>query len=110
MESTAAQKQMAEHAFSLLTLRPDTPPGEWVDEHRDPRYAAVREQARALAGERAEDDVLLSVLNLADVLPRYLVAATGIDHDAWLARVHDETSPPIDRDRTGVRGPRQPAL
>jgi hypothetical protein len=100
--SYAAQKEMAELAFSLLTLRADTPPGSWVDDHDGDSYRAVREKARALAGTAADEDLFLSVLNLGDALLRLLVAATGMEPEVWLARLHQDYIAPIDPEGTGV--------
>jgi len=43
----AAQKQMAELAFSLLRMQAGAPAGEWVDEHFRTEYQEVRERDRS---------------------------------------------------------------
>src|SRR6478672_3605986 len=85
--SYAAQKQMAELAFSLVRMQADTPAGEWVDQHFPTEYRDVRERARSLAGDEAAEDLFLTVLTHAHVLLAYLVAATGIDEVEWLDRM-----------------------
>jgi hypothetical protein len=105
--SYAGQKQMAELALSLLTMRADTPAGEWVDDHFGTDYEKVWTDARSLAGGEADDDLFLSVLNLADVLLRLLVAATEVEQASWLARVRANYIDPIDSRGTGVWGPHE---
>ena len=105
--SFSAQKQMADIAFSLLRLRAETPAGEWVDEHFAGSYERAWDRARSLAGAQAHDDVLLSALNLADVLLDFLVAATGIEKSEWLTRLHTDYIDPIDPEGTGVWSTRQ---
>ena len=100
--SYAGQKEMAELAFSLLTLRANTPSGSWVDDHDSEAYQAVRAHARSLAGAEADEDLFLSVLNLADTVLRLLVAATGMEPEVWLARLHEDYIAPIDTTKTGV--------
>jgi hypothetical protein len=103
----AAQKEMAELAFSLLTMRANTPPGSWVDDEFADAYRGVRAEARSLAGREADEDLFLSVLNLSETLLRYLAAATGIGQDQWLARLHEHYIEPIDVAGVGVWGPRE---
>jgi hypothetical protein len=108
--SYAAQKQMAELAFSLLRLQADTPAGAWVDQHFPTEYQGVWERARSLAGESADEDLFLSVLTHAHVLLAYLVAATGITEAEWLDRMKADYVDRIPSSGTGVWGPHELAL
>ena len=105
--SYAAQKQMAELAFALLRIQADTPAGEWVDERFRREYEDVRERARAMAGDDAAEDLLLSVLTQAHVLLAYLVAATGISEAEWLDRMRADYVDCIPSSGTGVWGPHE---
>ena len=108
--SYAAQKQMAELAFSLLRMEADTPAGEWVDEHFRNEYREVWQRVRTLAGDDAAEDLLLTVLTQAHVLLAYLVAATGIDEAEWLDRMKAHYVHRIPSSGTGVWGPRELGL
>jgi hypothetical protein len=103
--SYAAQKQMAELAFSLLRMQADTPAGEWVDEHFRTGYREIWERARSLAGEDAGEALFLTVLTHAHVLLAYLVAATGISEAEWLDRMRADYIDRIPSSGTGVWGP-----
>ncbi|WP_137161205.1 hypothetical protein [Blastococcus sp. CCUG 61487] len=104
--SYAAQKQMAELAFSLLRMQADTPAGVWVDEHFRTEYREIWERASSLAGESAAEALLLTVLTHAHVLLAYLVAATGISEVEWLDRLRADYVDRIPASGTGVWGPR----
>lgn len=103
--SYAAQKQMAELAFTLLQIQAATPGGEWVDEHFSREYREVWDRARSLAGDEADQDLFLTVLTHAHVLLAYLVAATGISEAEWLDRMHTDVVDRIPSTGTGVWGP-----
>lgn len=100
--SFAAQKQMTELAFSLVTMRANTPAGKWVDDSFGSSYQEVWARARSLAGDEAGEDMLMCVLNLADGLLRFLEGATGMEQQEWLSRMHKEYIEPIDASGTGV--------
>ena len=99
--SYAAQKQMAELAFSLLRMKADTPPASGSE------YQEVRERARSLAGDGAAEDLFLTVLTHAHVLLAYLVAATGIGEAEWLDRMRADYVDRIPSSGTGVWGPHE---
>ena len=105
--SYAAQKQMAELAFSLVRMQADTPAGEWVDERFRTEYREVLERVRSLAGDDAAEDLLLTVLTHAHVLLAYLVAATGISEAEWLDRMRADYVDRIPSSGTGVWGPHE---
>ena len=86
----AGQTRITELAFSILTMRVNTGGGEWIEDAYGETYRQVWSEARSLAGDEAEEAMFLSMLNLADRLLAYLVAATGIDHDEWLRRLRAE--------------------
>lgn len=100
--SFAAQKQMTELAFSLVTMRANTPAGKWVDDSFGSSYQEVWARARSLAGDEAGEDMLMCVLNLADGLLRFLEGATGMEQQEWLSRMYKEYIEPIDASGTGV--------
>jgi hypothetical protein len=50
--------------------------------------------------------LLLSVLNLAEVLPRFLAAGTEVEVDEWLTGLGDHYIDLIPAEGTGVWGPR----
>ena len=108
--SYAAQKQMAELAFSLVRMQADTPAGEWVDEYFRTEYQEVVERARSLAGDEAAEALLLTVLTHVHVLLAYLVAATGIDEVEWLDRMKADYVDRIPSSGTGVWAPRELGL
>jgi len=108
--SYAAQKQMADLAFSLVRMQADTPAGDWVDEHFPNEYREVRQRARTLAGDDAAEDLLLTVLTQAHVLLAYLVSATGIDEVEWLDRMKADYVDRIPSSGTGVWGPHELGL
>ena len=106
-DSYAAQRQMAELAFSLVRMQADTPAGEWVDERFRTEYREVWERARSLAGEEAAEDMFLTLLTHAHVLLSYLVAATGISEAEWLDRMRADYVDRIPSSGTGVWGPHE---
>jgi hypothetical protein len=108
--SYAAQRQMAELAFSLVRMQADTPAGEWVDEHFRAEYREVWERARSLAGDDAAEGLFLTVLTHAHVLLAYLVAATGIGEAEWLDRMKADYVDLIPSSGTGVWGPHELGL
>ena len=105
--SYAAQKQMAELAFSLLRMQALTPAGEWVDERFPTEYRELWERTASLAGDYAAQDLLLTVLTHAHVLLAYLVAATGIAEAEWLDRMKADYVDRIPSSGTGVWGPHE---
>ena len=108
--SYAAQKQMADLAFSLVRMQAATPAGEWVDDRFGREYREVWERARSLAGEEAGEDLFLTVLTQAHVLLAYLVAATGISEAEWLDRMKADYVDRIPSSGTGVWGPHELGL
>jgi hypothetical protein len=105
--SYAAQRQMAQLAFTLLRMQAVTPAGEWVDERFSGEYREVWERARSLAGEEAAEDLFLTLLTHAHVLLSYLVAATGISEAEWLDRMRADYVDRIPTSGTGVWGPHE---
>ena len=105
--SYAAQKQMAQLAFTLLRLQAATPAERWVDEQFGEEYREVWERARSLAGEEAAEDLFLTLLTQAHVLLSYLVASTGISEAEWLDRMRADYVDRIPSSGTGVWGPHE---
>jgi hypothetical protein len=105
--SYAAQKQMAQMAFTLLGMQATTPAGEWVDERFGGEYREIWERARSLAGEETAEDLFLTLLTHAHVLLSYLVAATGIGEPEWLDRMRADYVDRIPSSGTGVWGPHE---
>ena len=72
----------------MLTLRINTPPGEWLNDRDFEIYAEYWRDAEAAEGEEAASEyLLLSMMNTAHLAIQYLATLTGETQEVWLQRI-----------------------
>lgn len=87
-------------AFALLTMRVDTPGGEWLADDYQRVYAQGWGELQAQFGvDTASEMAILDLANLAMHLVDYLVAVTGQPAATWLQQLRrDYVEGETDRD------------
>jgi hypothetical protein len=72
----------------MLTLRINTPIGEWLSDPDFAVYADYYREAVAAEGEEdANEYLLLSMMNTAHLAIQYLASLTGETQEVWLQRI-----------------------
>jgi hypothetical protein len=99
--SFAGQRKMASLALAVLTMRADTPAGEWLESTYGSTYFDIWHEARDLAGDEADEDMFLNMLNFAATLLDYLEDETGRASAHWIERIRHEYIESIEGDDEG---------
>lgn len=82
----ADENQIAELALAVLAMRVNTPAGQWVGDTFGDEYYDIWREAQAIDGEDADENMFLSVVNMATLLVQYLTqVAPGTSTDTWLS-------------------------
>lgn len=77
----------ARFALSVLTMRVDSPAGDWLASDYEQIYLDRWAELHAEHGDEADEDVFLNLLNIAEYLLGRLVEATGREPAYWLTEV-----------------------
>lgn len=81
--------EITDWAFSLLTMRINTPGGEWLPADFERVYAqGWSELEGSFGAASASEAAILDLANIGMHLVDYLVAETGQPAEFWLARLH----------------------
>jgi hypothetical protein len=75
---------MARIALAMLTMRVNTPVGHWVEETFGQAYYDLWDDAHAIAGGQAEEDLFLLMMNMASYYLQALAITEGRPVEAYL--------------------------
>ena len=84
-------------ALAMVTMRVDTPEGQWVEDTFGDAYFRLWDDAREGGGEDYEEFLFLGVLNLASAWLQQLADVSGRPVSDWL----DDVRRDIDSSRAG---------
>lgn len=89
--------------IAMLTLRLNTPSGEWLsDEDHETFWSYEREAIAAEGAEEAGEALLLTMMNMAWYALINLASVTGESESSWLQRIavdlRDAPDPPAAQD------------
>lgn len=74
-------------ALAVLTMRVNTPAGQWLEGRDEDEYMAIWREAERLYGEDADEDLFLAAINLGSLLVQLLADAQGVPPSVILQSV-----------------------
>lgn len=84
----AAEADLTRWCLALLTMRVNTPAGEWLDDTFHRIYSdGWREAEEALGLEGASEVAILDLTNMADLLVNWLAQISGKAPAFWLSEL-----------------------
>jgi len=83
-------KATARFALAVLTMRANTPGGEWLPADYERHYLDGYRELRDEQGEDTDEYLFLDMLNIAWHLLFYLETATGRPISVWLGDIRDD--------------------
>lgn len=88
-EREEALKQLASWCLALITMRANTPPGEWFNEAFEKVYADGWKEATEVLGDEANEYALLDMMNMAELLLSWLSQFSRKPTSEWLALLRE---------------------
>jgi hypothetical protein len=90
-EYDAGMTALTQWTFALLTMRANTPGGEWLsDDFQEIYQDGLRESIETLGESEAGEYALLDLMNMADWLLMNLSVMSGRPKDYWLGELRKE--------------------
>jgi len=95
MADGASEYDYSAAVLGMLTLRINTPAGEWLSDEDLALFWEYDRNARAADGEEdANEGLLLEMMNAAWLAIQHLAERTGESQSVWLQRLAVEMRPP----------------
>ncbi|MFC6707548.1 hypothetical protein [Flexivirga alba] len=84
------------YAFMLLTMRANTPDGEWLAaDHEEVYLDGWRELVEKVGEDNANDYTRLDLLNMANYFLHFLAETSGASKESWLQSLREDYVDPM---------------